>query len=841
MARMIPSDGPSDTDSAAERDLYPVLKEQLPDEFVVVHGLPWLTTLTCRGQDSRGAKLLGPPTGEIDFLILHAELGVLAIEVKGGRYAIRDNRFIRLTGKPVPVVQQVRRNIHGFANQFDPALEMRARIGYAIAFPDASFDRQSLPPSLRGSRGGEDDIVILMDDIAHIGERVQKIMSQWVTRIGKGALGEQRLNQIVDLVSPCDDGEPTWSARIYGRDELWLRLTDEQLDCLNRIEKAPRQVVLGWPGTGKTVLAVETAKRASRDGRTTLFLTFNKLIGTHIKQQLVQVPGCQAYYFHELLREIRQLIERGAADQTDEEGLSQAADQGFFSKWDTLIVDEGQALAESWHRVLATAFSGKRVYVFCDDAQRFNFEAGASSISICEAYRTPPPFQLTHCLRNPFQINQLLQDLIPPAFQLVCQRPKELDVLTELIAGDLGRELSTQLDALLREAIAPEDITVLHVYDRPSAIDGVLGVERFRGVRCASVAAFRGMESRVVILVVDRRLSSELPIFSAYSRTTSRCVAIYAYDVLRDALRRGEGGTSRHTLLLARRSREVLREMADDLARESYFRTFQGAQKLEISSAHVYWHHRWRCWLVEARENEPAGFFWADHLCQYPWRVVVKAREARYPYVYEGSQPLNGDSKGTGELTYSICDECCMETGCSYGTGCLDCASRQQPEVDASLLEALCSLDERLMRLVDGEGKREGPEELPISLVALGMARLAVARNVVYVGTLLVNGGTPGYSAASTILRAYIALSGGRQIDRNEFAKRFFRYVEYVPVSLSFQEWKKIVASAFNIAVQHKVVDRIGKTEHYKIREPSGGPAGTLDSGSSEGDGQHPN
>lgn len=86
MARMIPSDGPSDTDSAAERDLYPVLREQLSDEFVVVHGLPWLTTLTRRGQDSRGAKLLGPPTGEIDFLILHAELGVLAIEVKGGRY-----------------------------------------------------------------------------------------------------------------------------------------------------------------------------------------------------------------------------------------------------------------------------------------------------------------------------------------------------------------------------------------------------------------------------------------------------------------------------------------------------------------------------------------------------------------------------------------------------------------------------------------------------------------------------------------------------------------------------------------------------------------------------------
>lgn len=819
MAKMIPSDGPSDTDSEAERDLYPLLREQLSDDFFVIHSLPWLTTLTRQRLGSYGEKLLGPPTGEIDFLILHAELGVLAIEVKGGRYTIRDNRFIKVTGQPVPVIKQVRHNAHGFANQFDPVLEMRARIGYAIAFPDSSFDRRALPPSLSGGQGTDDDITILMDDIASIGERVQKIMAQWVVRIGRGPLGEQRLNQLIELIAPWDDGEPTWSARIYGRDERWLRLTDEQLDCLNRIDRVPRQVVVGWPGTGKTVLAVETAKRAVRGGRAALFLTFNKLIGAHVQQQLAEVRGCQAYYFHELLREIRPLTE-GGSDQTEEEILRQAVGRGFFSRWDVLIVDEGQALAESWHRLLATAFSDKRVYVFCDDAQRFDFEAGALSSSICDVYGMPPAFLLTHCLRNPFQISQLLQDLIPPAFQIVCQRPKETDVLTELVSGNLQQDLTAQLDALLTESIVRKDITVLYVYDRPHGVDQVLAAERFSGILCANVVAFRGMESRVVVLVVDRRLSSELPIFSAYSRATSRCIAIYAYDALRDALRGGEGSASRHTRKLSVQFRNVLQEMADELARESYFRMFQDVLKLEISSAHVYWHRRWRCWLVEVRENEPAGFFWADHLSQYQWRVVFKASRARSPYVYEGNQPLDEHSNGLGEFTYSICDECCTETGCSKGTGCLHCSSHLQPDVDVSLFERLSLLDRQLVQLVDGEGRQVATEELPISLVALGMARLVVARNASYVGTLLINGGTLGYSAASTILRAYIALSGKRPIDRSDFAKRFFRYVECAPIPLSFHDWEQIVASAFNIAVSHQVIDRVGKTKRYRVREP---------------------
>ena len=42
MARMIPDHRPCDTNSKGERDLYTIFKTELPDDYVVIHSLPWL-------------------------------------------------------------------------------------------------------------------------------------------------------------------------------------------------------------------------------------------------------------------------------------------------------------------------------------------------------------------------------------------------------------------------------------------------------------------------------------------------------------------------------------------------------------------------------------------------------------------------------------------------------------------------------------------------------------------------------------------------------------------------------------------------------------------------------
>ncbi|WP_248767654.1 nuclease-related domain-containing protein [Pseudomonas sp. MWU12-2345] len=86
MARMIPDHSPCDTDSKGERDLYTVFKAELPDDYVVIHSLPWLCSAV-RKVDPK-AKL----TGEIDFLIIHPEKGLLYL---GSGLGLTVVRFIR--------------------------------------------------------------------------------------------------------------------------------------------------------------------------------------------------------------------------------------------------------------------------------------------------------------------------------------------------------------------------------------------------------------------------------------------------------------------------------------------------------------------------------------------------------------------------------------------------------------------------------------------------------------------------------------------------------------------------------------------------------------------------
>ncbi len=71
MAHMIPTPM-LPTESRAEQKLYEGLRDQLPDDVVVYHGIKWLQL----GDRAR--------EGESDFLVADPRRGILCIEVKGG-------------------------------------------------------------------------------------------------------------------------------------------------------------------------------------------------------------------------------------------------------------------------------------------------------------------------------------------------------------------------------------------------------------------------------------------------------------------------------------------------------------------------------------------------------------------------------------------------------------------------------------------------------------------------------------------------------------------------------------------------------------------------------------
>src|SRR5205823_2676193 len=64
-----------------------------------------------------------------------------------------------------------------------------------------------------------------------------------------------------------------------------VALTDDQYSVLDMISENSRSLVEGPAGTGKTLLALEFARRACQSGQRTIFLCYSRLLGTWLEDR----------------------------------------------------------------------------------------------------------------------------------------------------------------------------------------------------------------------------------------------------------------------------------------------------------------------------------------------------------------------------------------------------------------------------------------------------------------------------------------------------------------------------------------------------------------------------
>ncbi|HFO4361154.1 TPA: NERD domain-containing protein, partial [Escherichia coli] len=300
MAKMIPAFGPIDNNSHGEKTVYTLLKEGLSDDFTVIHSLPWLSAAT----RNLGMKL--PPSGEIDFLVLHPVYGVLALEVKSGIYRVEGTVFVHIkTKKHVDIVKQTRNNVHGLARWLGGATTLRLRIGYGFIFPDSYFDDKIInaamvDASVKPFRG----IFVDKSQLPEMAKHTIDIMQYWKHALGNNELGDERVQLIIKSVCPEFDGTPDWGIRIIYDNKLWLRLTHEQIKVIELLSEYQRVVVTGWPGTGKTLIGIEFARRLVKGQKKVLFITFNNLLSEYIRQQTPE-SLCDVFTWHKLCHQAR--------------------------------------------------------------------------------------------------------------------------------------------------------------------------------------------------------------------------------------------------------------------------------------------------------------------------------------------------------------------------------------------------------------------------------------------------------------------------------------------------------------------------------------------------------
>ena len=134
MAQMLPKVVAEHTASSAERRLFPRIRDELSDDWCVLHSL---------GMTRHARK----PWAEIDFVLIGPP-GIYCLEVKGGRIARTDGvwtttdrygKTSQLKESPFAQVGSAAAALRNFLVDAIPQLHS-AVVGYAVAMPDIVFN-----------------------------------------------------------------------------------------------------------------------------------------------------------------------------------------------------------------------------------------------------------------------------------------------------------------------------------------------------------------------------------------------------------------------------------------------------------------------------------------------------------------------------------------------------------------------------------------------------------------------------------------------------------------------------------------------------------------------------
>lgn len=483
---------------------------------------------------------------EADFVVVGPN-GVYCLEAKGGHVTRKDGVWtIGWPGKsyesregPFKQVQSARWALVDYLRE---ALgkDAEALVGWGVVFPDIVFDERD--PEWHS------DVVYDQRDktrsFVDYAERLSAYFSRRQIETGRPApspIGPARRNAIVDLLRGDFDVVPSLKGMLAESARELLALSPDQFRVLDYAlhEANPRLLCDGGAGSGKTVVAAEAARRLAEAGASVLFLCFNDALGRFLQLDFAALPRVHVRTVHGLMR--RLLSEAGlsaeaaslrgrARDEAAyfdalpdlfERACATLLDASALPQYDVVVVDEAQdvmsaPLMNAIDLVLDGGFSRGRWAIFLDSGLQSGIY-GRMDPAVSDRLRTfaPASFVLGENFRNPKNIVGETCTLTG-ARMPICRRRIDSSVDYRLCKDrdEATRKLRALLVELIRDGVAPRDITILSTCAVDQSVAAVLAAGNSPrielrtsfeattsdAVTASSISAFKGLENEVIIL-----------------------------------------------------------------------------------------------------------------------------------------------------------------------------------------------------------------------------------------------------------------------------------------------------------------------------------------------------
>ena len=499
--------------------VYDKLAKVLDDKYYVFHSVRW-TNVDDEGRET---------DGECDFLVAHPVHGILVIEVKGGVQISNDKRADVWSSKdhkgetheiknPVRQAISAKHQIRKLLAKSRDWPKRNMHIAHGVIFPGVAAPEESL--------GLEVPV-----ELVCCADQLRTGLRKWVgerLREGKKDLSVKPLGDDgIESLKKIIGDSITWNSNVRiaieeARTE-YKGLESRQYRILGNIQRAKRVLIEGGAGTGKTVLAVEEAKRLADAGSKTLYTCYNKPLALDVGRNVVTRKNLTIANFHALcwmlVRDLRYPIP--SHDKDDKyfdhilpEALFEIMTEHPGRRYDAIIVDEGQDFQDHWWMaVQASLNKAGKLRVFADNNQNV-YGINQNLIDDIEAM----PVDLTTNFRNTKCIHRVAS-VHYKGVETFANGPDGLEV-SWVVAHNTEVKIDKCIRQLVRllenDKVVQGDIAVL--FNSQTTKGEFLRQVKEQGIKIKvsdaetlagksvvvdTVRRFKGLERMAVVLVVD--------------------------------------------------------------------------------------------------------------------------------------------------------------------------------------------------------------------------------------------------------------------------------------------------------------------------------------------------
>lgn len=331
MAKMFP-EKPHEIPEYSKEDIMFDALTTLPEDFYIFHSFNIINVKENAIEES-----------ETDFVIFNPQKGIICLEAKAGKnIKYENNTWYYGSGIEMKYggpFNQAQKNKYELIRQFKEHnfidIIQKCKFIHAVWFPDITKDdicKIKLPLN------ADKRLILTQEALCDPQKYIDRIFDINIHDINTRLTNHDTSMILKNILCPAFNLAAAASSDLQYKEIVYKQLIKEQINILNYIEDQHTAIINGAAGTGKTLIALEKARRCAEKGENVLFLCYNRLLKDFLKNNY-ENDYINFYTIDELACRI-------CKTQTADYSLLSSILYDYIETkdfpWQHIIIDEGQ-------------------------------------------------------------------------------------------------------------------------------------------------------------------------------------------------------------------------------------------------------------------------------------------------------------------------------------------------------------------------------------------------------------------------------------------------------------------------------------------------------------------